>query len=94
MATSKKKKVEAAPAEYTLTVQLGSDVFSGAGATPLEALQSTPKPLKIMAKGIVTTTFGDMKKVQLMTSPRVKRVFYNGTTIMPIIAKQLFMGLK
>lgn len=78
---------------YTIDLELGGKIYRGIGETALEALQSLPQPEKIMNKGILTITNGDLKKVQLFYPVQLKRMFYN-KTLQVIKAKQLLVGMK
>lgn len=79
--------------EFSVTLQLGNDIYSGTGATALEALHSLPKPDKIMLSGILTVSQGDKKFTQRFWPQRLKRLFYN-KTFQEIQAKYLALGMK
>lgn len=90
MATKKK----AAPKkEFTISLTMGNDLYSGSGATPLEALNSLPHPGKIMTKGAITITTPSDTKTLAFTPVQIKRLFMYSQGVKPIIAKQLFTGL-
>lgn len=91
MATKKKAPKTS---DFSITLKLGPDVYSGAGSTPFEALHSLPRPEKIMAKGVLTLKAGDKERVRPLTPVQAKRLFYIGSTgVGQIIAKQLFSTL-
>lgn len=79
--TIKRKKVEikkeSTPPQFSISITLGTDVYKGEGASPIEALQSIPKPLKIMTKGVVRVSDGVKTKEVLMYPLRLRRLFYN-----------------
>ncbi len=87
-----KKSIEKSK-EFAITVKMGNDVYSGTGETALEALASMPKPLKIMAKGVVLIEHEGKKKEILMFPLRLRRLFYN-KLFQEIQVKWLVMGLK
>lgn len=78
--------------QYEVSLKLGDKVIEGAGASILEALQSMPKPAKIMAKGVFTLSRGKQRTEQLMYPPRIKRLFYS-PSLLSVIAKQLSKAL-
>lgn len=86
-------KKKSASELYEISLKLGDKLIKGAGTTVLEALQSMPKPAKIMAKGVLTLSKGDKKEEQLMYPPRIKRLFYS-PSLLSVIAKQLSKTLQ
>ena len=89
-----KKVIEPQSANFGISLQLGGKIFSGSGETPLDALVHLPRPNKLMNKGILTMTSGAKKKELLLMPVKLKRVFYNSSSLRPVIAKQLFAELK
>lgn len=89
MASPKKKK-----SQFSISLNLGGKVFKSTGTTPVEALNSLPKPDKIFLKGIVTVSDGTHTKEMLMQPVKVKQLFYYSAGIQAVKAKQLFMALK
>ena len=79
--------------EYSITLTIGDDVYNGTGETALEALQSIPKPLKIMNKVVFSITDGVKKREVLMWPLRAKRLFYN-KLFQEIQLKALCSGMK
>lgn len=80
--------------DFTISIQLGKDTLKGSGATPLLALQTIKKPVKIITKGIVTVSDGTHSKSILMQPGRIKRLFFASPVMQAIHAKQLAIGLK
>lgn len=78
---------------YIITLKLGEETFKGQGETVADALVSMPRPEKIMAKGILTISQGNLKREMLMFPQRLKRLFYN-KHYQIIQAKWLGQGLK
>ena len=79
--------------EYSVTLQLGNDLYSGTGGTALEALHSLPKPDKIMLSGILTVSQGDRKFTQRFWPARLKRLFYS-KPFQEVQVKYFVMGMK
>ncbi len=90
---AKKSPKKEATNDYTITMRLDTQLLSGSGPTALDALMAIEKPFKIMSKGIVTVTKGNMRRQILMTPPQLKRLFYN-KYYQAIQAKWLGQGLK
>lgn len=66
---------------FQISLTLGDKTFAGSGATLLEALQSTPVPLKIVSKGLLKITDG-IRKLEKSLMPRlIKRLFYPSAQI-------------
>lgn len=63
--------------KYSLKIETVGKTYEAKGDTPLEALLSIPKPLKVMYRGIVTLSQGDKKVETIMWPVRLKRLFYN-----------------
>ena len=83
-----------APELYSISVQLGDQMYSGTGATPFEALSSIPKPAKIMLTGVVRVAYKGKTHTQIMMPVRLKRLFYTSPTFQAIHAKQLTSGMQ
>lgn len=79
--------------EFSITLTIGKDVYQGTGKTALEALQSLPKPAKIMGKGVVRVENEGKFKEILMIPLRLRRLFYN-KIFQEIQVKWLTSGLK
>ncbi len=79
--------------EFSVTLQLGQDLYSGAGETALEALQSLPKPDKITLSGVLTVSQGDKKFTQRFWPARLKRLFYS-KLFQEIQVKYFVLGMK
>lgn len=91
---NKKSESEQAPEGYSLHLQIGEHVYESKGATVLEALVNLKKPDKIMNKGVLTLTHGNLRSQQLFFPSRLKRLFYS-PTFQVIQAKLLVQaGLK
>lgn len=80
--------------EYTITLAIASDTYTGSGATPLEALQSLPKPAKIFNKGTLTISQGKLKKVVPMNPLKIKQLYFTSPSTQMVRAKWLASGLK
>ena len=78
--------------EYSITIKAGDVVMVGTGATALEALQSIPRPAKIVSKGIVIIECGELKKEMVFPALKLRRIFYPNAQ--PILIKWLAAGLK
>lgn len=76
---------------YTITLTLGNDVLKGKGETPLDALQSIKRPIKITTKGLLVISNGEKQNEHYLSIPRVKRLFY--PLAQAVISKQLAFGL-
>lgn len=92
MAKKKIVKPKCEEPKWNFHLVMGTEVFTGEGATALEALQSIPKPVKIFNKGLLTITQGELKKVMDMPVPRLRRMFY--PSAQPILIKWIASGLK
>lgn len=88
--TTTKKPVTS---EFSITLTIGKDIYQGTGKTALEALQSLPKPAKIMSKGVVRVENEGKFKEILMIPLRLRRLFYN-KLFQEIQVKWLTSGLK
>ncbi len=89
------KKIQSAVAEvspFTIDIKLGTEQLHGEGDSVLAALQSIPKPIKIITKGIITVTNGELRTERLMQPIQLKRLFY--PIAQPLQAKYLVFGLK
>ncbi len=78
--------------EYSISITFGEDVFSGAGDTVLEALQSTPRPVKIVSKGLIQMTDGQKTVVRMWQPAVIKRMFYPNAQA--LFAKRLAYLMK
>lgn len=88
-----KKSIKKQENEFNITLTVGKDVYNGSGKTALEALQSLPKPEKIMSKGLVRVENEGKSKEVLMFPIRLRRLFYN-KLFQEIQIKWLMSGLK
>lgn len=84
----------APPTIYTLTLTMGDKVYKSSGISPTEALGNLEKPAKIMSKGTLKITSGELYKELLMQPVRIKRLFYHSRGVQDVIAKQLFTVMK
>lgn len=91
--TKKVKQSEESRSNFSVTITMGTDVYKGEGETALAALSVIPKPVKIMAKGVVRITDGEKVKEVLMYPLRLRRLFYN-KLFQEIQLKSLCMGMK
>lgn len=87
---SKSKKKD----EFSISLNIGGQIYKSTGATPVEALSSLPKPPKIFLKGIVTISDGAKTKELLLQPVKIKQLFYHSQGVMAVKAKTLFMALK
>lgn len=90
MAKSSKKKVS--KGAFSISISFGKNIYSGAGSTALEALQSTPIPIKITTKGVVSLTDGEKSMSQMWQPVKIKRLFYKGSQVTQ--AKHLSILMK
>lgn len=89
---TKKPRVSKPKCEYSISITFGTDIYSGTGNTALEALESMPRPIKIVSKGLINFTDGK-KSAQMMWQPqRLKRLFYPNAR--SFFAKQLSYLMK
>ena len=79
--------------KFSISLNLGGKTIASSGNTLLDALVALPKPQKIVGKGILTITNGDMRSEQMFWPIRLKRLFYN-KSFQIIQAKQLGLFLK
>ena len=84
-----KKKTEA---NYSISVKLGEETFTGNGATILEALETLPVPIKIISKAFITIKNGERKYETMLFPARSKRIFHKIARI--TLAKQFELLLK
>ena len=77
---------------YSISIMFGKDIFSGAGATALEALESTPRPVKIVSKGLIEMTDGTRTVVRMWQPAEIKRMFYPNAQ--RLFAKRLLYLMK
>ena len=97
MARTKKPVTKRTPntkEEFSITLSIGNDTYSGSGSSMVEALISLPKPDKNMAKGVVTVAHGKLNKTFPVTPLLINRLFFTGTSLREVRAKQLSMGLR
>jgi hypothetical protein len=66
MAKSKKAKPS-----YSISLKLGDTTIKSEGATPLATLAALKKPVKLLTKGILTISHGDLKKTMLLMPPKL-----------------------
>lgn len=92
MKAKTKKKAVKKELEYSLTLTLGNDVYSGTGATLLEALSSMPVPHKITTKAMLSITDGTRNAERMYMPVAAKRLFY--PLAQKFLAKQLAYLLK
>lgn len=62
---------------YSVKIVASGQTFEGKGETPLLALRSIPKPLKVMYEGVVTLSKGKKKVESIFWPVRLRRLFYN-----------------
>ena len=79
---------------FHISLTLGDKTYKGEGATALEALRSLPKPERIVAKGVLKVSKGNVSKTLLFMPTRLKRLFYSSPTFQAIHAKQLSFGVE
>lgn len=85
------KKVEEDEGTFSITLQLGDVVTQGTGSSMFEALQSIPKPMKIVSKGTVTLSNGVKTRTLAYTPVQIKRLFF--PLAQKVIAKQFSYGM-
>lgn len=91
MKKTTKKKDEPS---YSITLKIGDKTYQGKGETALDALQTIPKPLKIMNKGTFFMTDGVKKTAEVLMYPlRLRRLFHNKLS-QQIQLKSLCTGMK
>jgi hypothetical protein len=79
--------------EYTLTVKMGNETYTGKGATILEALTTLPAPPKITTKCVIQLVHGEHRTKELLKMPyEMKRLLYPQSLI--FTAKKLNFLLK
>ena len=72
-----RENIRKAKPNFSITLTLGDQVFKGKGETALDALQSIPKPVKLMSKGTFFMTDGVKEFETLMYPIRLRRLFYS-----------------
>lgn len=77
--------------DYKISVEIGKEVYTGKGATALEALQTLTQPVKIFQKGIVVMSHGKKKRVMMLMPQRLKRLWWK--LAQPVLAKDFERGL-
>jgi hypothetical protein len=92
MAAKKKRVSKAVTPAFELVLELGGRMYSSSGDTMLEALQSLPKPPKIVSKATLYISMGAVKRERLLQIAQTKRLFF--PLSQKIIAKQLQVGLS
>ena len=93
MKKSTKKKIREASPNFSITLNVGGQVYKGKGETALDALQAIPKPIKLMSKGTFFITDGAKKFETLMYPIRLRRLFYSKLA-QQIQLKTLCQGMK
>jgi hypothetical protein len=79
--------------EYTLTVKMGNETYTGKGTTILEALTTLPAPHKITTKCVIQLIHGENRTKELLKMPyEMKRLLYPQSLI--FTAKKLNFLLK
>lgn len=91
---TKKTRTRAEKPAFSLTLVMGGRTYSGVGATEADALSNLERPNKIMAKGVLTVSSGDSKKVIAMTPLRIKQLFLTSRSLRAIRAKTVFAATK
>jgi hypothetical protein len=79
--------------QFSIKLTIADKVYQGKGETALDALQTLPKPEKIMYKGTLELFDGEKTKSILLYPIRLKRLFYN-KYFQSIQIKQLIAGMK
>lgn len=78
--------------EYKLSLTVGGETYTGAGATPLEALQSFNEPAKVTKQGVVTYSHGELSKTLTVTPFQIKSLTWKIKR--PLVLKNFEFGLK
>ena len=89
---AKPRKPKKVSKGYSFSITFGKDIFSGSGDTALEALQSTPLPIKIISKGTISLTDGTKSMSQTWQPVKIKRLFF--PLSQALLAKQLSYLMK
>lgn len=87
-----KAKKEKKP-EFTVSIQLGNEVYSFSADSVQEALNNI-KPNKITLKGIITVSNGIDSFQEFLFPAQVKRLLYGSHTVRDIFAKKSLSTLK
>lgn len=86
--------IKGSPPNFSITLNIGGQVYKGEGASALEALQSIPKPAKMSGKGVFFMTDGVKSTREVLMYPlRLRRLFY-GKLSQIIQLKSLCLGMK
>lgn len=75
-----------------ITVKLGTETYKGSGDTLLEALQSLPRPVKIISRGLVTIEEGEKNVERMLMPMKMKRLWFKSAQY--LLAKQFSLLLR
>lgn len=89
---TKKKSTKKLVDVFSVSINLGGQIFEAKGATALEALSKLNTGL-VKSKGILVLSHGGKQATKVLTRPFVKRMIHNKTAC-AIYANQLIKMLK
>ncbi len=71
-----RKKSDGFKDNWTLSLQLGNELYESFGETMFEALTNLSRPQKMLTKSVLTVTHGDNSKTLSLSSLQLKRLFF------------------